>query len=484
MTAIEWASASELAREVSRRHVSPVEIAEMLLARIEAVNGSINAFVHVNAELVRRRARDLEAAVMRGETLGALHGVPYSIKDLTAVAGMPFTMGLAPFRDNIAQSSAVIVQRLEAAGGLLLGKTNTPEAGYYGSTDNHLFGPTRNPWNRERIAGGSSGGAAAAVAAGLGPLAEGSDGAGSVRIPASCCGVFGLKPSLGRIPQTLALSRFTTSTHHGPLTRTVEDAALMMSAVEGFHASDPLSLPASGIDWRAEIQNDVRGWRVGWSPDLGFAHVDPEIREICAKAVRAFEELGCVVEESCPRWSDPEDAMWRGLWVPGYAAANDLLGAAAVDGVIDAELIALLREGATQPALATARAEVFRMQMWDTLVDWFGSYDLLVCPTLCVEPFEVGRFAPSYLDGQPLSRRLLGWFLTYPFNMMSAVPAASVPCGFTAAGLPVGLQIVGRPREDSAVLRAAANFERVRPWGGHRPAPGSLPADRAPSTIA
>jgi aspartyl-tRNA(Asn)/glutamyl-tRNA(Gln) amidotransferase subunit A len=471
VTAIEWASASELAREVRNRRLSPVEIAEALLARIEAVNGDINAFVHVDADRVRRRARELEAAVTRGETLGALHGVPYSIKDLTAVAGLPLTLGLVPLRDNVAQSSAVIVQRLESAGGLLLGKTNTPEVGYYGSTDNRLFGPTRNPWNRGRTAGGSSGGGAAAVAAGLGPLAEGSDGAGSVRIPASCCGVFGMKPSLGRIPQTLVLSRFTTSTHHGPITRTVEDAALMLSVVEGFHASDPLSLPRSGRDWIEELRGDVRGWRVGWSPDLGFAHVDPEIREICATAVRAFEELGCVVEESCPRWGDPEDAMWKGLWVPAYAAANDLLGGGtSLEGVIDKELIELLREGATQPLLATARAEVFRMQMWDTLVDWFGAYDLLVCPTLCVEPFEVGRFAPAHLDGQPLSRRLLGWFLTYPFNMMSAVPAASVPCGFTAAGLPVGLQIVGRPREDGAVLRAAANFERARPWGGRRPA--------------
>jgi aspartyl-tRNA(Asn)/glutamyl-tRNA(Gln) amidotransferase subunit A len=470
MTAIEWASASELAREVRGRRLSPVEIAETLLARIGAVNGGINAFVHVNEDLVRRRARDLEAAVMRGEALGPLHGVPYSIKDLTAVAGLPLSLGLAALRGNIAQSSAVIVQRLEGAGGLLLGKTNTPEVGYYGSTDNHLFGPTRNPWNRGRVAGGSSGGSAAAVAAGLGPLAEGSDGAGSVRIPASCCGVFGMKPSLGRIPQTLTLSRFTTSTHHGPLARTVEDAALMMSVVEGFHASDPLSLPPSGIDWLAELEKDVRGWRVGWSSNLGFGHVDPEIREVCARAVRAFEELGCVVEESCPRWGDPEEAMWKGLWVPGYAAANDLLGAASLDGLIDAELIELLREGAAQPALATARAEVFRTQMWDTLVDWFGSFDLLVCPTLCVEPFEVGRFAPAHLDGQPLSRRLLGWFLTYPFNMMSPVPAVSVPCGFTAAGLPVGLQIVGRPRDDGAVLRAAANFERARPWFGRRPA--------------
>jgi aspartyl-tRNA(Asn)/glutamyl-tRNA(Gln) amidotransferase subunit A len=469
VTTIEWASANELAREVRARRLSPVEIADALLERIEAVNPRLNAFVHLDADRVRSRARELEAAVMRGDPLGPLHGVPYSIKELTAVAGWPQTYGLAPLRGNVAPASAVIVQRLESAGGLLLGKTNTPEIGYYGSTDNQLFGPTRNPWNHERIAGGSSGGGAAAVASGLGPLAEGSDGAGSVRIPASCCGVFGMKPSLGRIPHTLTLGRFSTNVHHGPLTRSVEDAALMMSVVEGFHPCDPLSLPASGIDWLGELQQDVRGWRVGWSADLGFAEVDPEIRQVCRDAVDAFVDLGCIVEESCPRWTDPEAAMWEGLWVPGYAAAGDLLGAAAVEGSVDAELVELLREGAAQPALATARAEVLRMQMWDALVEWFGSHDLLVCPTLCVEPFEVGRFAPARFDGQSLRRRVLGWLLTYPFSMMSAVPAVSVPCGLTAAGLPVGLQIVGRPRDDGGVLRAAANFERARPWRGLRP---------------
>ncbi len=468
MTDIAWASAAELARAVRERRLSPVEIADALLARIHSVNADLNAYVHVDADRVRRRAQDLEAAVMRGDELGALHGVPYSIKDLTAVAGMPLTLGLVPLRHQIAPVSAVIVERLERAGGCLLGKTNTPEAGYYGVTDNHLFGPTRNPWRRDRIAGGSSGGAAAAVAAGLGPLAEGSDGAGSVRIPASCCGVFGMKPSLGRIPQSLTLGRFTTFTHHGPITRTVADAALMLSVVEGFHPSDPLSLPPSGIEWLAELGKDVCGWRVGWSSDLGFARVDAEIRRICADAMRVFEDLGCVVEESCPHWSDPEEAMWDGVWLPSYAAAADLMDIKALEGQIDAELIALLREGAALPLLASARAEVFRAHMWDALVEWFGSHDLLVCPTLCVEPFESGRFAPAYLDGEPLRRRILGWLLTYPFNMMASVPAATVPCGFTAAGLPVGLQIVGRPRDDGAVLRAAANFERARPWADRR----------------
>jgi Asp-tRNA(Asn)/Glu-tRNA(Gln) amidotransferase A subunit family amidase len=470
MSEIAWMSAAELAGAVRQRRLSPVEIADALLARLEAVNPGINAYVHVDADRVRRRARDLEAAVMGGAALGPLHGVPYSVKDLTAVAGVPLTLGLVPFRDRIAPASAVVVERLERAGGCLLGKTNTPEGGYYGVTDNHLFGPTRNPWRRDRIAGGSSGGAAAAVAAGLGPLAEGSDGGGSIRIPASCCGVFGMKPSFGRVPQTLTLGRFAPFAHHGPITRTVEDAALMLSVMEGFDASDPLSLPPSGIDWMAAVRGTVRGWRVAWSPDLGFARVDPEIRRICSDAVGAFEELGCVVEESCPPWSDPEVAMWEGVWAPAYAAALDLLDPMPGEDQVDAELVALVGEGAALPVLATARAEVFRARMWEALVAWFGARDLLVCPTLCLEPFEVGRFAPASLDGEPLRRRILGWLLTYPFNMMASVPAATVPCGFTAAGLPVGLQLVARPRDDGGLLRAAASFERARPWSDRRPA--------------
>lgn len=459
-----------MVQAVRSRQISPVEIAEDHLARIEAVNPAINAFVHVDADKVRARARDLEAAVMRGDALGPLHGVPYAIKDITPVEGLPLTLGLLPFKDNVATFSAEIVKRIEAAGGLLLGKTNTPEAGYCGVTDNHLFGPTRNPWNPERIAGGSSGGSAAAVAAGLCPIAEGSDGAGSVRIPASCCGVFGFKPSLGRIPHTLPLSRWATNVHHGPLTRSVEDAALMMSVVDGFHPSDPLSLPAGEVDWLGEVKREIRGWRVAWSPDLGFGQVDPEIREICSQAVRVFEELGCTVEESCPAWGDPEEAMWQGLWLPGYAAANDLLSGVPLEGLIDAQLIEVLRQAGSQPAMAIARAEVFRAKMWDTYVRWVEPYDLFVSPTLCVEPFAVGKFTAPHLEGQPLAKQLLGWVLTYPFNQLSAVPAASVPCGLTASGLPVGLQIAARPRADGAVMRAAASFERARPWTEKRPA--------------
>ena len=468
MDDVAFTPALELAEAVRRRRISPVEIADALLARIDALNPALNAFVHCDPDAVRGRARALESAVLRGETLGPLHGVPWSAKDLTAVAGMPQTFGLPLLKDHVPAASAAVVRRLEAAGGLLLGKTNSPAFGYYGVTENRLFGATQNPWRPGFIAGGSSGGAAAAVAAGLGPLADGTDGAGSVRIPASCCGVFGLKPSLGRIPHSAFESRFLTFVGHGPISRSVADAALMLSVTEGPDPSDPLSLPGSGGDYLAEIRKDVRGWRVAWSPDLGFGRVDAEVAGICRDAVRAFEDLGCAVEESHPGWDDPEPAMWT-LWAASFATGIDLLADEGVRRQVDENLVAVVEAGARLSGAEIARADVFRGRMWDRFVAWFADFDLLVCPTLCVEPFENGRFAPAQLDGEPLPRRLLGWLLTYPFNLLAATPAASVPCGFTRAGLPVGLQIAGGPHADAAVLRAAAAFERARPWTQRRP---------------
>ncbi len=267
---LSWLTATELADDVRRGQISASEVAEHFVGRVESVNPTINAIVDFDREQVLSDARALDEKLGGGESVGPLHGVPFTIKDLTAVAGRPLTFGMVPMKDSIADHDAVIVRRLKAAGGLYLGKTNTPESGYYGGTDNHLFGPTHNPWKRGYSAGGSSGGAAAAVAAGLGPLAEGSDGAGSVRIPASLCGVVGLKPSTGRVPQTILAGRFYHWAYHGPITRTVEDNALMLGVVAGPDESDPLSLPASDTDYVAETRKDIAGWRIAWSPRPGL----------------------------------------------------------------------------------------------------------------------------------------------------------------------------------------------------------------------
>ena len=464
-----WLPAVELAEQIKTGAVTPTDVAEQVVARIEAVNPEINAFVQFDREQVLRDAAAQTEAQRRGESLGPLHGVPYSIKDLTAVAGLPLTFGLKPLKDNIPDRDAAVVTRMKNAGGLFLGITNTIESGYHcGSTDNHLFGPTHNPWKHDLIAGGSSGGAAAAVASGLGQLAEGSDGAGSVRSPASLCGVVGMKPSGGRIPQTILSGRYSSWVYHGPITRTVADNALMLSVLAGPDPSDPTSLPAATVDYVAELQNDIKGWRVAYSPDLGYAQVDSEVAGICGAAVSAFEELGAHVTEATPAWGDPIDAMWNGLWVPGIGSGYDLMDWEAQRGHVDDKLIELMHENERLTGVEIGRADVFRGGMWDTFTAFMADYDLLVTPTLADAAFPLTQFAPDRLLGESLRRQVLGWVLTFPFNMMTT-PAITVPAGFTADGRPVGLQITGRMHADATVLRAAANFERARPWAQRRP---------------
>lgn len=463
---ISWLTATDIAVKTHAGELSPTEIAEHFIDRIDDINPRVNAIVDFDREQIRADADALTRQSSGEQPLGPLYGVPFTIKDLTDVAGRPTTFGMVPMKDMIADHDAVIVRRLKAAGGLFLGKTNTPESGYYGGTDNHLFGPTHNPWKPGYSAGGSSGGAAAAVAAGLGPLAEGSDGAGSVRIPASMCGVVGFKPSTGRIPQTLLGGRYYHWAYHGPITRTVGDCARMMMVVAGPDEADPLSLPASDIDYVTETEKDIFGWRIAWSPDLGFGTVDPEVASICATAVRVFEELGATVEEATPAWGDPEEAMWNGIWVPGFASEHDLFDWDEWKGQVDDNFIELMKQGERLAAVDIGRADLFRGQMWDAFSTFTRDYDLVVSPTLCDATFPLDQFAPSRLEGSALRSQILGWLLTYPYNMLGT-PAITVPAGFTTDGRPVGLQIAGRLHADATVLRAAANFERARPWA-HR----------------
>jgi aspartyl-tRNA(Asn)/glutamyl-tRNA(Gln) amidotransferase subunit A len=464
-----WTPATALADAVQTGAITPTEIATTFADRIEAINPALNAYIHFDREQVLADAAQLQQELAEGNKRGPLHGVPFSIKGLTTMAGLPFDSSLKPLAGGIGSRDAAVVTSLKDAGGLFLGKTNAPEFGYYGGTDSHLHGPTHNPWKHGHTAGGSSGGAAAAVAAGLGPLAEGADGAGSVRIPAAMCGVVGFKPSLGRIPHTLLDGRHYTHVFHGPITRTVADAALMFSVMCGPSDTDPMSVPADGVAYASAIEGDVTGWRVAWSPDLGLGYVDPEVVAVCAEAVRAFESLGAVVEEATPDWGDPEEAMWKGLWVPGYSCEYDVLDWKSLHGQVDDNLIEIFAQAETLTAVEIGRAEAFRGRMWDTFTDFMHTYDILVSPTLASPTFPLDRFAPEWLEGTSLQRQLLGWLLTYPFNM-TTTPAITVPAGFTSDGRPVGLQIAGRHRADAAVLRAAANYEAARPWAAVKPA--------------
>ena len=432
------------------------------------MNPKINAYVSFDREQVLADAKTLEERVTAGADLGPLHGVPFSIKSLTSMTGLPQDGSLTPMKGRVGSRDATLVKRLKEAGGLFLGKTNAPEFGYYGGTDSHLYGPTHNPWKAGHSAGGSSGGAAAAIAAGLGPLAEGADGAGSIRIPASMCGVVGFKPSLGRIPRTLLQGRFYTFLFHGPLARTVADAALMFQVMSGPSPTDPTSLPHDGSVYGEAIKGDVKGWRVAWSPDLGLGHVDTEVVEICRKAVSAFTDLGATVVDATPGWGNPEEAMWKGLWIPGYASEIDTLDWKSLGGQVDDNLIEMMAQAETLSAADVGRADAFRGHMWDTFMTFMQDFDILVSPTLAEATFPLEQFTPERFQGLSLQRQILGWLMTYPFNMTST-PAITVPAGFTSDGRPVGLQIAGGHLADAAVLRAAANFEAARPWAGERP---------------
>nr|MBA2447475.1 amidase [Chloroflexota bacterium] len=315
--------ATDLAAKIRAKEISPVEVVEAVLRRLEALNPRLNAFTLIQAEEAREQARRAEVAVLRGDDLGPLHGVPVSIKDNVPMAGKPLTYGSRLLRNNIAREDAPIVTRIAQAGGIVVGRTNTPEFAWRGSTDNRLFGETRNPWDLGRTAGGSSGGAAAAVAAGLAPLALGTDGAGSIRIPASFCGIVGHKPSFGRVPFFPSAGANELAAHAGPMTRTVRDAALFLDVLAGPDERDRFSLPATRERFLAATEGGVRGWRVAWSPDLGHIPVDPVVRRIAEQAVRAFSELGADLDAPDLRLSDPEPIL--GVLYPSAQAAGHAL---------------------------------------------------------------------------------------------------------------------------------------------------------------
>jgi aspartyl-tRNA(Asn)/glutamyl-tRNA(Gln) amidotransferase subunit A len=464
-TDLGWMSATELATLIRRKKVSPVEVVGAVLARIEKLNPILNAYVTLTADQARRDARAAERALTRRSAdLGPLHGVPFSVKDLVVTRGVRTTFGTPLYRDNIPTEDAPIVARLKAAGGIMLGKTNTPTMGWIGATHNLLFGITRNPWNLDRTPGGSSGGASAAAAAGLGPLHVGTDGGGSIRIPASCAGIFGFKASYGRVPIYPASGAWSLS-HVGPMTRTVADAALMLNACAGPDERDQSSLPAERVDYVKALRRSLAGWRLAWSDDLGFADcVDPEVAAVCARAARAFRELGARVEEVTPRWPSPFEA-WSEIFGGGIAARL----APYLDrrAEIEPGLVKIIESTLRNPPTKYVQAWFDRLAWWQHPRAFFEKYDLLLTPTIACPPFKVGLDNPTEIAGRPVVP--YAWIpFTYPFNM-TGQPAASVPCGFTADGLPVGLQIVGRRFADVAVLQAAAAFERLRPWAHRRP---------------
>lgn len=455
-------SAAALATAIARREISPVEVVEATLARIERLQPALNAFCAVTADHARAAARRAEQHVMRGEPLGPLHGVPVSIKDTLWTAGVRTTMGSAIYADFVPHDDAAVVARLRAAGAIVVGKTTTPEFAHKGTTDSPLLGITRNPWSPALTCGGSSGGAAVAVATGMGPLAVGTDEGGSIRIPASFCGVVGLKPTFGLVARhPVGVAELLT--HLGPLTRTVEDAALFLTVAGGPDGRDGGSLAARPADYRADLGRPLAPLRVAWSPRLGYATVHSEVLRVTSAAVRTLDGLGWQVDETDPGFEDPA-AIADAFRHPGLAAALGEHLPAWRDRM-DPSLVALVEAGLRMTAVDVARAQAARHALWDGVHAFFQRHDLLVTPVVAVPPFLAGAPAPGKIEGRPIPRR--GWIpFTYPFNL-TGQPAISVPCGVTASGLPVGLQLVGRRWEDALVLRAGAAFEAARPWA-HR----------------
>lgn len=462
---LSWGSALELVELVRTKQVSPVEITEVLLERIATLNPRLGAFCLVAEDYARRAAREAEIAVVKREPLGALHGVPISIKDVLFTRGLRTTGGSRLFAEAVPEEDSVGVARVRAAGAVILGKTNTSEFGHKAVTDNPLFGPTRNPWNLALTPGGSSGGAAAAVGSGLGPLALGTDGGGSLRIPAAFCGVFAFKPSWGRVPQHPGFPGYEGLLVTGPITRTVTDAALLLDVVAGGDDRDRHSLPRERGSYLEGCDDEIKGLHVAWSPDLGYAAVDPRVQALCESAAAEFESLGCHVEVVNPGWDNPEQIF--GTLVAAQFHAYWAEHLPADEARLDPTLVKFIGRGATVSARDYVRATESIKTYWAEVQSFLARFDLLLTPTVAVPPFAVDAGPPREIAGQRVSA--LGWMpFGFPFNL-TGQPAASVPAGFTDEGLPVGLQIVGRRLADRTVLAASAAFERACPWSERRP---------------
>ena len=464
-------SASELRRLIDSKEVSCVELTELFLRRIEELNPVLNTYLALCADDAIASAHRAQEAVQSGEQVGPLHGIPISIKDLELTSGITTTLGSAMFRDRVPDMDSVVVERVKAAGAIILGKTNTPEFGLSGTTENKLGDACRNPWDPSRTPGGSSGGAAAALAAGLCTLATGSDGGGSIRIPASFSGVFGIKPSQGRVPRYggygyPAANHFSQS---GPMSRTVADTALLLQVLAGPDSRDPVSMRETPPDFAAQLGGGVEGWRIAWSPDLGYAGVDPEVVRVTEQAARVFEEMGAVVEAPDLSIEDPFQAFWDVFATASYTSYGHLLEEHREQFTYYG--LRAFEHGAELTGADLSRALLRVDQLRRQMETFFDDYDLLLTPTMAVPAFPIDE-RPAIIGGKEVDP-FWGYLpFTFPINMTGQT-AASVPCGFSeapaSAGMPIGLHLVGPRGSEARVLQASAAFERAQPWAHLRP---------------
>jgi Asp-tRNA(Asn)/Glu-tRNA(Gln) amidotransferase A subunit family amidase len=466
LTDLHYAEATALAQAIRNRQLSPVELLDETLRRADQLQPSMNAFLTLDPEAARAAAREAELAVTRGDSLGVLHGLPVSVKDLEPTRGLRTTYGSKFFENYVPDFDGGVASRLRASGAIIFGKTNTPHYGHKDSCDNLLGPPARNPWDVTRTPGGSSGGAAASIAAGISSLAHGSDGAGSIRIPAALCGVFGFKPSLGVVPYWPNPDFWAARSHNGPLTRSVRDAALMLNCIAGHDPRDAVSIEPLTSNWLAALENpSIRGLKVAWSPDFGYAAIDPEVLRLTAAAAQRFTELGCTVEEVKVPWQNP--AEWASLLWDFQTGIRNQDRAREHPDWIEPSMQEQIDRGLRATAQEVGQALLARTAFYEQARQFMDQYDLLLTPQMPCVAWPVDQ-PPTEIAGRPTPHLFDHLQFTFPFNL-TGWPAASVPCGFSGSGLPVALQIVGGKHQDVLCLRAAAAFEAIQPWADRHP---------------
>ncbi len=464
-----FAPATELLALISAKQISPVELTELYFRRIDELNPKLNAFLLLTREEAMESARAAEEAVVRGDKLGPLHGLPISIKDTEPTKGYRTTVGSLVFKDRIPDEDAAVVERVRDAGATMLGKTNVPEFGLVGACENRLGEPGRNPWNTERTPGGSSGGASAGIAAGLSPIATGSDGGGSIRIPANFCGIYGIKPTQGRVSGYRGVTDAPMPnffSQAGPLSRTVRDAALLLQVMAGYDKRDPISLRETPPDFGAAAGRDIDGLRIAWSPDFGFADVDADVLDVTSKAALVFEDLGCHLEDAKLELDPPYDTFGPILTANSYATNGVYLETHGDQLTEYARLF--LEMGAkvttTDYAHALGRIDLLKAKM----AGLFEEYDLLLSPTARFPAFPNGEYPGRTPSKSVYPDQYWNGAFTLPINVIGH-PAATVPAGLSTDGLPIGLHIVGRKGDEETVIAASAAFEQARPWIQRRP---------------
>ncbi len=458
--------ATALARFIRQRELSAVEVVEAHLERIEQVNPKVNAIVTLVPERALREARAADERLARGEEVGPLHGLPVVHKDLASTRGLRTTFGSLVYSDFVPQEDALIVERLKRAGAITLGKSNTPEFGAGSQTFNEVFGATRNPYDLSKTSGGSSGGAAAALACGMVPIADGSDMGGSLRNPAAFCNVVGLRPSPGRVPVWPTLAPWSPLSVEGPMARDVLDAALMLGAIAGPDPRDPLSLSEPGELFLGSLERDLSRARLAWCRDLGGLPVEPVITETLEKQLRVFGDLGCVVEEAEPDFSGSDEAF-KALRAFHFELAYGELLAEHRHEMKDT-VVWNIEEGRRLSVSKFAEAERMRTALYHRMREFMQGYDFLLLPVTQVVPFDVRVPFPTEIEGVQMET-YIDWMKSCYYITVTGLPALSVPGGFTPQGLPVGLQIVGRPRDDLGVMRLGRAFERETGFGRRRP---------------